>query len=281
MLIEGLVGIVALLSTCSLFPGDYFAINLSVEKFQSLGMNPVHLQQLSAAVGENVAGRPGGAVSLAVGFAQIFSGFPGLERLMGYFYHFMIMFEALFILTTIDAGTRIARFLVQEFGGRFWKPFENPNWVPGTLFSTGLVVFLWAYFIWTGSVSTVWPMFGTANQLLASIALAVATSAIINTGKARYAWVTFVPLLFVAVTTLSACWLNIFDNYLPLALSRPEKAVSAYVNVGLTSIIMICAVVVLWESFRRWYLILVKKKHPKAILDHDHQGPELPEYGCC
>jgi carbon starvation protein len=281
MLIEGLVGIVALLSTCSLFPADYFAINLSLEKFQALGMNPVNLQQLSAAVGENVAGRPGGAVSLAVGFAQIFTGIPGLRNLMGYFYHFMIMFEALFILTTIDAGTRIARFLVQEFVGRFWKPFENPNWLPASLLSTGFVVLLWGYFIWTGSVGTVWPMFGTANQLLATIALAAATSAIINTGRARYAWVTFIPMLFVAVTTLSACWLNITDNYLPLAKAQPNEANSAYIKVVLTSVIMVCAVVVLWESFRRWYLILVKKKHPKALQDKDHQEHEWPEYGCC
>ena len=281
MLMEGLVGIVALLSTCSLFPGDYYAINLSPEKLLALGISPVHLQQLCQAVGENVAGRPGGAVSLAVGFAQIFSGIPGLESLMGYFYHFMIMFEALFILTTIDAGTRVARFLVQEFGGRFWKPFENPNWIPGTLLSTGLVVFLWAYFIWTGTVSTVWPMFGTANQLLASIALAVATSAIINTGKVKYIWVTLVPMLFVAVTTLSACWLNITDNFLPLATAHPEKAGQAYLNVGMTVIIMVCAVVVLWESFHRWYQILVLKKHPKAVHDSKHKGHELPEYGCC
>jgi carbon starvation protein len=285
MLIEGLVGVVALLSTCSLFPGDYFSINLSPEKFQAFqaatGISAMNLQQLCAAVGENVAGRPGGAVSLAVGFAQIFAGFPGLQHLMGYFYHFMIMFEALFILTTIDAGTRIARFLVQEFVGRFWKPFENPNWVPASLVSTGVVVYLWGYFIWNGSVSTVWPMFGTANQLLASVALMAATSAIINAGKARYAWVSFIPMLFVVTTTLFACWLNITENYLPLARNKPDQAGSAYVMAAFTVIIMVCAVVVMWESFRRWYLILVKKQHPQAILDKDHHEHEWPEYGCC
>ena len=137
MLVEGLVGVVALLATCSLFPADYFAINLSPEKFAALGLTPVRLQALCQAVGENVTGRPGGAVSLAVGFAQIFSGLPGLENLMNYFYHFMIMFEALFILTTIDAGTRIGRFLLQEFFGRVWKPLENPHWLPGTVLCTG------------------------------------------------------------------------------------------------------------------------------------------------
>jgi carbon starvation protein len=281
MLMEGLVGIVALLSTSALFPADYFAINLPVEKFQTLGLVPVHLADLSQAVGENVQGRPGGAVSLALGFAQIFSGIPGLTALMGYFYHFMIMFEALFILTTIDAGTRVARFLVQEFAGRFYKPLEDTNWVPGTLLSTALVVFLWAYLIWGGSVATIWPMFGTANQLLASIALAASTSALINSGKTHYIWATLVPMLFVAVTTLTACVLNITDNFLPLAAAHPEKATQAYLNVAATLVILVCAVVVLFESFHRWYQILVLKKHPKAVHDKAHKGHELPEYGCC
>ena len=281
MLTEGLVGVVALLATCSLFPADYFAINLPPEKFAALGMNPVHLQALCQAVGENVTGRPGGAVSLAVGFAQIFSGLPGLENLMNYFYHFMIMFEALFILTTIDAGTRIARFLLQELFGRVWKPMEDTNWLPGTILCTGLVVFFWAFLILTGNVSTIWPMFGTANQLLASVALAVATSAIINSGKARYAWTTLIPLLFVATTTLTAAWLNIWDNFLPLAKAHPEQAGSAYLKVGLTVVIMACAVVILWESFHRWYQILVLKKHPKAVQDATHKDHEMPEYGCC
>jgi carbon starvation protein len=281
MLVEGLVGVVALLATCSLFPADYFAINLPPDKFAALGLTPVNLQALCQAVGENVTGRPGGAVSLAVGFAQVFSGLPGLEKFMSYFYHFMIMFEALFILTTIDAGTRIARFVLQEFGGRVWKPLENPNWIPGTVVCTILVVCFWAYLILAGTVSTIWPMFGTANQLLASVALAVATSAIINSGRARYAWFTFIPMLFVASTTLCAAWMNIWDNFLPLALNHPEKAFSAYLNVVLTVIMMVCAGVVLWESFRRWYLILVLKKHPKAVADSKHQGHEMPDYGCC
>ena len=281
MLTEGLVGIVALLATCSLFPADYFAINLSPEKFAALGLAPVKLNELCQAVGENVTGRPGGAVSLAVGFAQVFSGLPGLENLMNYFYHFMIMFEALFILTTIDAGTRIGRFLLQEFLGNFWKKAEDPQWLPGTVFCTALVVGAWTYLLAAGNVSTIWPMFGTANQLLASIALAVATSAIINSGRARYAWATFIPMLFVASTTLSAAWLNIFSNFLPLAQARPEKAVSAYIMVALTAVIMLCAVVVLWESFHRWYQILVMRKHPKAVHGASPKGHEMPEYGCC
>lgn len=282
MLMEGLVGIVALIAASSLFPGDYFAINLSPEKFAALGMNPVNLEMLSREVGETVAGRPGGAVSLAVGFAQIFSAIPGMAGLMSYWYHFAIMFEALFILTTIDAGTRVARFLVQEFVGRAWKKFDRTNWLPGSLISTGLVVFGWAYFIWTGNISTIWPMFGTANQLLAAVALAVSTTAIINAGKARYAWVTVVPMLFVATTTLAAGWLNIVDNFLPLT-ANPATATQAYVNSILTAIMMVCAIIVLVEAFRRWYRVLVKGEYSIAgqIVYATDAKFSPPDFGCC
>jgi carbon starvation protein len=111
--------------------------------------------------------------------------------------------------------------------------------------------------------------------------LAVATSAIINTGRTRYAWVTFIPMLFVAVTTLTACWLNIWNNFLPLAAAHPEKTVQAYVNVGVTTVIMVCAVMILWESFKRWYLILVLNQHPQKLHDEHHKGKKMPEYGCC
>ena len=281
MLIEGLVGVIALIAASSLWPADYFAINLSPEKFKTLGMSIVNLEELQREVGEIVAGRPGGAVSLAVGFAQIFSSIPGMRGLMSFWYHFAIMFEALFILTTIDAGTRVARFLVQEFVGRLWKPFERTNWLPGALLSTGIVVFAWAYFIWAGSISTIWPMFGTANQLLAGVALAVASSAIINAGKVRYVWVTVVPMLFVSTTTLVAGWLNIVDNFLPLT-ANPETAAQGYVNSTLTVIIMICAVVILVESFRRWYRVLIKGRYSVSgqvvyVADKDFTPPE---YGC-
>ena len=216
MLMEGLVGVVALIAACSLHPGDYFAINLTPEKFAQLGLPAVNLETLSREVGEVVAGRPGGAVSLAVGFAQIFTGLPGLERLMSFWYHFAIMFEALFILTTIDAGTRVMRFMVQEFGGRIWKPMERTDWLPANVLATTIVVCSWGYFLWTGSISTIWPMFGTANQLLAAVALAVSTSVIINARRERYAWLTIVPMVFVAVTTLTAGVLNITDNFWPL-----------------------------------------------------------------
>jgi carbon starvation protein len=282
MLMEGVVGIISLIAASSLFPADYFAINLSPEKFAALGLSPVNLQELSAEVGETIAGRPGGAVSLAVGIAQIFTGIPGMRGLMSYWYHFAIMFEALFILTTIDTGTRVARFLVQEFVGRVWKPFERTDWLPGSLLSTATVVFAWAYFIWNGSISTIWPMFGTANQLLAGVALAVASSAIINAGKQRYVWVTLIPMLFVSITTLTAGWINITDNFWPLT-ARQETATQGYVNSILTAVMMICAVVILIESFRRWYRVLVRKEYSSAgklILATDSNFTP-PMYGCC
>ena len=279
MLIEGLVGIIALIAASSLFPADYFAINVPAQKFAALGLTPVHLSALSAEVGEDIAGRPGGAVSLAVGFAQIFSGIPGLRGLMSYWYHFAIMFEALFILTTIDAGTRVARFLLQEFLGRFHEPFGRTDWLPGTLLTSAAVVCAWAYLIHTGSISTIWPMFGVTNQLLASVALCVATSALVNSGKQRYAWVTLLPLLFVATTTVWAGILNIRDSFLPMTRD-PATAVQGWLDAGLTAVILACAALILIESARRWRRVLAGKEAPAAP-----EGPRKdllpPEFGCC
>ncbi len=281
MLVESVVSVIALIAACSLFPGDYFAINLTPDKFAALGLEPVNLAELSREVGENVTGRPGGAVSLAVGFAQIFSGIPGMKSLMSYWYHFAIMFEALFILTTIDTGTRVARFLVQEFGGRIWKPMERTHWLPGSLLATGFVVFSWAYFIWTGNISTIWPMFGTANQLLAGVALAVVTAALINAGKVRYVWVSLVPLSFVAVTTLYAGWRNIFDNFLPLT-AVPGQRLLGFINVSLMAVIMVCSVIILVESARRVYRVLVKGQYtvlgkPVSASDPGFKPPDFGE----
>jgi carbon starvation protein len=282
MLMEGLVGVIALIAACSLHPGDYFAINVSPEKFQALGISTVNLPELASEVGESLAGRTGGAVSLAVGFAQIFTGIPGMRSLMSYWYHFAIMFEALFILTTIDTGTRVARFLVQEYVGRLWKPFERPDWLPGTLISTSAVVFTWSYFIWTGSISTIWPMFGTANQLLAAVALSVATSAIINAGKARYIWITVTPMVFVAATTLTAGWLNITDNFFPLT-KNPHTALQGYINSILTGVMMVCTIIILFEAFKKWYRVLVKKEYCIAgeIVYKNDKNFTPPTFGCC
>jgi len=267
MLMEGVVGVVALIAATSLFPGDYFAINtqqktdaqkanyvrmVDRETAQGFNLQPQEIDRLQEESGEkNLRGRTGGAVTLALGIAKIFDGIPGLRGLMKYWYHFAIMFEALFILTTIDTGTRVARFLLGEFGGRVFRKLEEPNWLPGSILTSALVVAAWAGFIWNGSISTIWPMFGIANQLLAAVALCVATTVIINMGKARYCWVTIAPLSFVATTTLVAGWESIRDIFWPQA-QNPLTATQGYINTSLTVLIMTAAVIVLIDSVRRW-----------------------------
>jgi len=278
MLIEGIVGVVALIAATSLFPGDYFAINTAqrteterakyvqmVDQRTQQGFNlqPQELDRLEAESGEKVRGRTGGAVTLALGIAKIFNGIPGLGGLMKYWYHFAIMFEALFILTTIDTGTRVARFLVGEFGGRFYKRLEEPNWLPGSILTSAAVVAAWTAFIWSGSISTIWPMFGIANQLLAAVALCVATTVIINLGKARYAWVTIVPLTFVATTTLVAGYQSIRDIFWPQA-QNPLTSTQGYINTSLTALIMTAAVIVIADSIRRW---VSGRKRPDLAAD--------------
>jgi carbon starvation protein len=257
MLVEGLVGTVAIITATALHPGDYYAINTPPAVFHGLGLAVVNLPDLQRQVGEIVVGRPGGAVSLAVGMAQIFSGLPGMRGLMAYWYHFAIMFEAVFILTTIDSGTRIGRFVVQEFVGRVWRPFGRADSLPASLAATIAVVLGWGYFLWTGNISTIWPMFGVANQLLAVVALAVGTTIVINIGRARYAWVTGVPCAFVTVTTLSAGWLNISDNFWPLTTAADASLhLQGYVNSFCTGTMMICAVIVLASTTERCLRVL-------------------------
>ena len=246
MLIESFIGILALIAAASLFPGDYFAINVIPEKFHQLGLSTVNLEQLAREVGEEVAGRPGGAVSLAVGMAQIFSSIPGMGHLMSYWYHFAIMFEALFILTTIDTGTRIGRFLIQEFAGKFHPKFGQADWLPGTILSSALIVCAWAYFIYTGTISTIWPMFGISNQLLAAVALCVGTAWLIRIGKKKYIWVTLTPMIFVAITTLVAGWESIRDIFYPLTYKEGgAKMIQGWVDISLTAIIMCMAVLIM------------------------------------
>ena len=268
MLIEGLVGIVALIAASAMFPGDYFAINTPPAVFNTLGMPVVNLPDLEAAVGETVGGRPGGAVSLAVGIAQIFTGLPGMRGLMDYWYHFAIMFEALFILTTIDTGTRVAHFLVQEFLGQFYAPMARQEWIPGAVFSTLLVAFGWGYFIWTGNINTIWPLFGIANQLLGAVALFVATTILINMGRTRYAWVTFAPLAFLSVTTMTAGYMSIRDNFWPLAVHvNPDLHVQGYVLSISTTVMMVCCLVIMAAAIWRWMLVLTGRAPQLELAD--------------
>ncbi|PYR83192.1 MAG: carbon starvation protein A [Acidobacteria bacterium] len=252
MLMEGVVGIMALVAATSMFPGDYFAINTPAAIYHDkveAQFPIVNLPALSADVGENVQGRTGGAVSLAVGMAQIFSGIPGMRGLMSYWYHFAIMFEALFILTTISAGTRVTRFILQEWVGKFYPPFARADWLPASISSSMLAVVAWAYFIWTGSISTIWPMFGIANQLLGSIALCVGTSLILNSGRAKYAWITALPMSFLGT-------LSIRDNFWPLT-ANPATAAQGYVDSICTGILMVLVLLIVVDSLNKWRKVLV------------------------
>jgi carbon starvation protein len=280
MICESLVGMLALIAACSLHPGDYFAINTPPAVFHTLGLSTVNLDLFSREVGEQLAGRTGGAVSLAVGMAQIFRGMPGMDRLMGYWYHYAIMFEALFILTTIDAGTRVARYVLQELLGKVHKPFGNSAWLPGNIAASCLVVLGWGYLIYTGNISTIWPMFGTGNQLLATIALAVVTTFLINMGKVKYAWISFIPMCFVGVTTVSAGILSVKNIFWPLT-SKPGQEFTGYLDSFLMGIFILGVVLVLFDAVRRWIAALNGAPAPEEAF-----GPPLTttgevKMGCC
>jgi carbon starvation protein len=247
MLMEGFVAIMALIAACVLVPADYFAINSAPAAFAKLGMDPVNLPWLAAEVGENIQGRPGGAVSLAVGMAYVFSSIPFLESLMAYWYHFAIMFEAVFILTAVDAGTRVGRFLLQEMLGKVYPKFAETHWIPGLLLTGVLFTAAWGYLVYTGDIGTIWPLFGLSNQLLASSGLIIVTTMLIRLERKKYAWVTAVPGIVMAFITLYAGYLNIVDNYLPKG---------NYVLTVLSIIIMVLMVAVFVVTFKRWFELL-------------------------
>jgi len=244
MLVESFVGIMALIAATALMPGDYFAINTPPKVFATLGYKIHELPYLSNLVGEDVAGRPGGAVSLAVGMAYIFAKLPGMEKLMSYWYQFAIMFEALFILTTIDAGTRVARYIAQDMLGMFYAPLKRTNWWPGIIFTSALVSFAWGYMLYGGSVSTIWPIFGVANQLLATMALCIGTTMILKkTRNLFYASLTFLPMVFLLATTVTAGIKSIISTYIPKAM---------LLNTVLMSIMIVLMIIIALDSARKW-----------------------------
>lgn len=254
MLAEAFISIMALIAATSLIPADYFAINSAPAVFAKLGMEVQELPILSQLVGENVAGRPGGAVSLAVGMAHIFAQIPGLENFMSFLYHFAIMFEALFILTIIDAGTRVGRYLLQEVGGMIYKPLGDANWTPGIIFTSALISFSWGYLLFGGSIASIWPLFGLSNQLLASMALTIGTTMLLRMGKAKYLWVTLIPLCFMLVTAVTAGFYNIFEFYLPKA---------QWLLAGSSVVMMLLIVFVIFDAVKVW----LKIKPSKAELE--------------
>jgi carbon starvation protein len=256
MLMEAVVGLVALIAAASLPEGDYFAINSPPDKFAALGLSMEHLPELSAQIGERLVGRTGGAVSLAVGMSQIFSSLRGLKHLVAYWYHFAIMFEALFILTTVDAGTRVARFLVQESLGRAFprRPrWGRTDWWPGTLVATGLVCAGWGYLVWSGSIALLWPLLGIANQLLACIALCTITGWLVNQGRARYAWVTLVPLAFVGAATETAGYQIVTRQLWPrIASGKLDLVVQGWLLATVCVVAMVALLLVIVELALVW-----------------------------
>ena len=262
MLLESFVGVMALIAACVLIPGDYLAINttLDADALAAMGFAPSRIDELSELVEVDVAGRPGGAVSLAVGMASIFAALPGMAGLMAYWYQFALVFEALFILTTIDTGTRVARYLIQEMAGRVYEPFRQINWMPGVMLSSVLVVGAWAYLIGTGSISTIWPMFGAANQLLGTLALCIGTTVLIKMWKSPYLWVTALPMLFVGAITLTGSY-DMFWMFLMKAKALASgQAFVLYLDAVLVALVAILGVIVLSDSLKQWYGYVVLKR---------------------
>jgi carbon starvation protein len=263
MLVEGFVAIMALIAACVLVPADYFAINSSPEAYAKLGMTPVNLPDLAKAVGENVQGRPGGAVSLALGMAYIFSKVPFMQHLLAYWYHFAIMFEAVFILTAVDTGTRVGRFFLQEMLGKVMPRFNEKHWMPGILITSLIFTVCWGYLVYTGDIGTIWPLFGMSNQLLASSGLIIGTTMIIRMNKARYAWITAVPGIAMAGITIIAGYQNIFNNYLPN---------KKYLLASMAIVVMALMVLVFVGAILRWIQLLgikstVKDTHAETVLE--------------
>ncbi len=281
MLVEGFVGVTALIAATVLIPGDYFAINtkLSFDQLAAMGFPVSQLNALSSHIGISLAGRPGGAVTLAVGMAYIFSSIPFLSHLMAYLYQFAIMFEALFILTVIDAGTRVGRYVVQELGGYVYKPFGDLRSLPANVIASLIVVLSWGYLIYTGSVQTIWRMFGTANQLLGMLALCIASTLLIKMGKAKYMWVTLLPMTFMASTTFTSSVLLIREYYIKAFSSQPDASIYM-VNMVLITIMFLLAVTILIDSLIKWYGYFTKTRaitSSEVIVTEMALGDPLPK----
>lgn len=250
MLTEAIVSIMALIAATVLMPGDYFSINVPVDVFQKMGLSVSQLPAIEQMTGEILSGRTGGAVSLAAGMSLILSSIPGMKHLIGYWYHFAIMFEALFILTTVDTGTRVARYIVDEL-----IKTAAPRWDSRRLWrillSGGIISILWGYLVYNGDITTIWPMFGVANQLLATLALSIGTVFILKHSKRwQYGLITFVPAVFMFITTVWAGIMNITDNYLP------KHTLQGNMNAGLSIIMIALVVIIFFESLKKIYRML-------------------------
>jgi carbon starvation protein len=298
MLMESFVAVMAMCAAAVLDPGVYFAINAplaalggnaetAARAIQHWGftITPDRINQLAQAVGEQtLLGRVGGAPSLAVGMAAIFGGAFG-QGLVALWYHFAIMFEALFILTTVDAGTRVGRFMLQELLGHLWAPLGRTSWYPSVLFSSALVVAGWAYLLVQGvldplgGINSLWPLFGISNQLLASVALCVGTTVLVKAGKARYAWVTVAPLAWLLAVTFTASYQKVFADDPRLGFLAHARQTAGQIAAGtldpspggrlilndridaaLALLFVLVVVLVVLASVREWALVLLRRR---------------------
>ncbi|MCD0479843.1 MULTISPECIES: carbon starvation CstA family protein [Chryseobacterium] len=258
MLVEGFVALMALIAACTLMPGDYFAINTPKETYDAFlathpSLHGVEIDYFSERIGIDLHGRTGGAVSLAVGMAHIFNKIPYMDQLMAYWYNFAIMFEAVFILTAIDAGTRVGRFFLQEMLGSVIPKFNDKNWTPGIIISSLLFTFAWGYLVFTGNVSSIWPLFGISNQLLAACGLIVCTTMLIRLNRGKYALCSAIPGVFMAIITFWAGYIQVMDIYIPK---------QQYLLATLAVVAMVLMLVVFVGAFRKWYQLLkIKTSH--------------------
>ncbi|HUR00298.1 MAG TPA: carbon starvation CstA family protein, partial [Gemmatimonadaceae bacterium] len=308
MLTESLVAVMALIAACVLTPGVYFAINAppsaigttaasAAAAVQQWGftLNPLEMQVLAQQVGESsLLSRTGGAPSLAVGMAHLFSRVLGGPGMMALWYHFAIMFEALFILTTVDAGTRVGRFMLQDLLKHVWAPIGRVSWYPAVVMSSGMIVAMWGYFLYQGvldplgGINSLWPLFGISNQLLAAVALCVGTTIIIKMGKAPYAWVTVLPLAWLALVTLTAGWQKMFsadprlgflshaqmiaDKLAQGALPAGAKSVADAtrlmrndkIDAAVAAFFLLSVIVVIVASAFEWFSVLSGRKTAKS-----------------
>ena len=266
MLTEGFVAIMALIAACTMMPGDYFAINATPETYAALvqahpNFKVVDLPFFEEHIGLDLHGRTGGAVSLAVGMAHIFRNIPYMDHLMAYWYNFAVMFEAVFILTAIDAGTRVGRFFLQEMLGKVYPKFSEKEWMPGVVITSAIFTFLWGYLVYTGNISSIWPLFGLSNQLLATCALIVCTTMLLRLDRKKYALAVSIPGLFMIAVTFWAGYLQVFTQYIPN---------KQYLLASLGSLVMILMVFVLWGTFRKWRELMKIKTTVK-----DEYGEEV------
>ncbi|MEK4972622.1 carbon starvation protein A [Niallia circulans] len=249
MLVECLVGIMALIAATALHPGDYFAINSSPEVFRTLGMSVTNLPELSREIGIDLEGRTGGAVTLAVGMSYIFTEISWFSHLASYFFQFVIMFEAVFILTAIDAGTRTARYLIQDFLGEFYKPLKKVDWLPGSIFASALACLMWGYLLFSGDISSVWALFGVSNQLMATIGLIVGATVILKMAdKRRYMLTCLIPMAYLFVTVnYAGVWMvkNVYLN--------PEASGYNVLNAVLSIIMLILGVIIIIAATKKWF----------------------------